>query len=46
VNGARWLAASGHHIPQHDANALGWAVVIVIVALALAALLRMLGIFR
>lgn len=45
MNGA-WLAASGRHIPQGDANALGWVVVIVIIAVVLAALLRLLGVFR
>lgn len=46
MNGALWLAASGHHLSQGDAKALGWAVVVLIIAVLAGAVLRVLGILR
>ena len=37
------LAAPGHHIPHNVADALGWAVVIVIIAALVLAGARILG---
>lgn len=37
-------AAPAHHIPPHVANALGWAVVVIVIAAVLAVLLKALKI--
>jgi len=40
------IAAKAHHIPPEAANALGWVVLVVIIAVPLAWLLRRLGVLR